>query len=276
MHIKNKLIIPVLLTFLSSTSYSYADETTWEWDLRPSSNGNSCSNNCPTTNFSVSDVVDNESVTANLTAWSDTQGSHGDSPNRDPEIDQADMYFWGDRNGWGAVNSDEGRRDNPGHAFDNMGNPGYIDYDMVLVSFDTSVALTGIDFGWVSDGDFSLLAYTGDGSFSENDLNGSTWANQQNSGNWLTVGQYNGGVTDQYYAVNTANQSSHHWLIGAYNSVFGAAIDSNIDDNDDAFKLKKLQGTTTEPNVVAAPSTLALMLLSFIGIAARRRKLKAI
>jgi hypothetical protein len=54
---------------------------------------------------------------------------------------------------------------------------------MVLLSFDTSVALTGIDFGWVSDGDFSLLAHTSDGSFSENDFNGSTWANQQNSGN---------------------------------------------------------------------------------------------
>jgi hypothetical protein len=155
MNIKNKLIIPVLLTFLSSTSYSYADETTWEWDLRPSRNGNSCSRNCPTTNFSVSDVVDNESVTANLTAWSDTQGRRGDSPNRDPVIEQADMYCWGNGNGWGAVNSDERSRDNPGHAFDNMGNGDFIDYDMVLVSFDTSVALTGIDFGWVSDGNFS-------------------------------------------------------------------------------------------------------------------------
>jgi hypothetical protein len=211
-----------------------------------------------------------------LTACSDTQGNHGDSPNREPVINQADMCFWGNRNGWGAVNSDEDSHDNPGHAFDNRGNGDFIDYDMVLVSFDTSVALTGIDFGWVSDGDFSLLAYTGDGSFSENDLNGSTWANQKNSGNWLTIGQYNGGATDQYYAVNTANQSSHHWLTGAYNNVFGDAADSNIEGNDNAFKLKKLQGTTTEPNVVAAPSTLALMLHKFIGIAARRRKLKVI
>jgi hypothetical protein len=90
-----------------------------------------------------------------LTVWSDTQGIHDDSPNRDPVIDQADIYFWGNRNSWGAVNSDERRRDNPGHPFDNRGNGDFIVYDMVLVSFDTSVALTGIDFGWVSDGNFS-------------------------------------------------------------------------------------------------------------------------
>jgi hypothetical protein len=182
-----------------------------------------------------------------LTACSDTQGNHGDSPNREPVINQADMCFLGNRNGWGAVNSDEDSHDNPGHAFDNRGNGDFIDYDMVLVSFDTSVALTGIDFGWVSEGDFSLLAYTGDGSFSENDLNGSTWANQKNSGNWLTIGQYNGGATDQYYAVNTANQSSHHWLTGAYNNVFGDAADSNIEGNDNTFKLKNCKAQQQSP-----------------------------
>ena len=276
---KNIKQIGIALTCVFSFGVS-AGTTTWEWDLRPGSTGNtvtSCSGSCPKDSFSVTDTQGSDSVKADLSAWSDTQGSSGAAPDKDPVIDQAQMYFWGDNNGWGAVNSDENSGDNPGHAFDNQGNTDYIDYDMALVSFDTSVALKGIDFGWVSDGDFTLLAYTGAGSFSGSNLNGSTWATQASSGNWLTVGQYNGGVTDSYYAVNSGSTSSKYWLIGAYNSVFGPVTNSHIDANDDAFKIKKLTGTTTEPDTqVPTPATLGLMLLGAIGVVARRRKQKVL
>ena len=270
--------LSLISTFVLATSAT-ASTTTWNWDLRPGSTGNTvqtCSNNCPTNGFSVTDTQASGSVKADISAWSDTQGSDGASPDKDPYIDQASMYFWGNSNGWGAVNSDESSSDNPGHAFDNQGNSDYLDYDMALVSFDTSVALTGIDFGWRSDGDFTLLAFTGAGSFSGSQLNGSTWAAQKNSGNWLTVGQYNGGVTDSYYAVNNTNVSSQYWLIGAYNSVFGAGLtnDSNISSNDDAFKIRKLKGETTDtpPEEVPAPAAFGLLLIGALGIYARRNK----
>jgi hypothetical protein len=87
----------------------------------------------------------------------------------------------------------------------------------------------------------------------------------------ITVGQQ----TNIMLSILIINLHNIGWLVLIIVFI-GGATDSNIDGNDDAFKLKKLQGTTTEPNVVAAPSTLALMLLSFIGIAARRKKLKTI
>ncbi|KXI29518.1 exosortase-dependent surface protein XDP1 [Paraglaciecola hydrolytica] len=277
----NSIVKLSLLSAFAVVTSTNASTTTWEWDLRAGQAGNtvtSCSNYCPTDSFSVTDTQGSESVKADLSAWADTQGDTGSGPNRDPYIDQAKMYYW-DNNSWGAVNSDESSREEPGHAFDNMGNAGYVDYDMVLVSFDTSVALTGIDFGWRSDGDFTLLAYTGSGVFSGNQLDGSTWGAQASSGNWLTVGQYNGGPNSDngYYAVNNTDVSSQFWLIGAYNSVFGTGLtnNNNITSNNDAFKIKRLRGDSTDtppPEEVPAPTALGLLLVGALGIYARRNK----
>ncbi|NCP66233.1 MAG: hypothetical protein GW763_09375 [Paraglaciecola sp.] len=258
----------------------HAGTTTWEWDLAPGSAGNSvttCTNNCPTSSFNVTDTNGSESVTAGFTAWSDNNetGGTGLNPdgNADPYITGGSMYYWGDNNGWGMVNNDE-TGGSPEHAFDNQGNS--IDYDMVLVSFDSSVELTGINFGWVSDGDFTLLAYDGASNTSPI-LNNTTWASIAGSGDWLTVGQYNGGPTDTYYSVNTGPTavSSQYWLIGAYNSVFGTPTDGRVDANDDAFKIRKITGKTTTapkpPTEVSAPGTIGVFLLSSLFIVQRRR-----
>lgn len=89
----------------------------------------------------MTDTIGSESVTADLTAWFDTQGSSEAVTDKGPRIDQTSIYLWGNCSGWGAVNSDESRGGSSRHAFDNQGNADYIDYDMALVSFDTSVEL---------------------------------------------------------------------------------------------------------------------------------------
>ena len=208
-----------------------------------------------------------------MEAFADTGGSN------DNKIKRAGFIEFS--GGLGIINQDE---DGAGqqHAFDNRGS--YLsngvqqssttpDYDMALISFDTSVELTGIDFGYRSDGDFTLLAYTGAGNFSGSNLNNSTWAAESNSGNWLTVGHYNGGeyANNTYYAVNSGGASSKYWLLGAYNSVFGESGVSNIDKHDDAFKVRKLRADTHYEEV-SSPTAFGLLLFGLAGLYIRRNK----
>lgn len=263
----NKILVSSLLL---ASSQAFAGTTTWEWNLNSSVGNNGDS----TLSADGTNNVDSNKLTADLSAFADTTGSN------DTKIESGQFGYFGSNNGWGVINQDE---DGTGgqHAFDNKGSrlnsygnqrsSSYKDYDMALISFDTSVELTGVNFGYRSDGDFTLLAYTGAGSFTNSNLTGTTWADQANSGNWLTVGQYNPNVTDAYYSVNSGGTSSKYWLLGAYNSVFGAG-GAGIDEHDDTFKLRKLRGNTTAAEEVSAPASFALLLMGLGGIFLRRNK----
>jgi hypothetical protein len=295
--INKSLLIASCVLF---SSVSLAGTTTWEWNLDSSVGPNEVlGNNNGDAILSVDGTNTNNANTlgADVSAFADTGG-----PNDD--VIQSGNYHFYNNNSWGVVNQDESLSDNPGHAFDNLDGgtvgggcpsgyrasgqrpgqcysfsgglhyvnelPSYddTDYDMALISFDTSVELTDIEFGWRSDGDFTLLAYNGAGTPS---IAGSTWAAEANSGDWLTVGQYNGGVTGSYYAVNDTGISSQFWLLGAYNSVFGVGT-GGVDANDDAFKVRKLKGNTTDSEEVSAPSAFALLLMGLGGLYLRRNK----
>ena len=255
------------MTLLGASSVANAGTTTWEWDMQVGTVGHSvqsCSSQCPTSGFTVTDTVGTDSVTAAFNGLADTVGGGNDT-----EIESADLRYY-NNNSWGIQNDDEGSNQ---HAFDNVGN----DYDMVLVSFDTSIELTDINFGWVSDGDFSLLAYTGGGA--PTSLIGDTWSNVNSSSNWLTIGNYAGNGTG-YYAVNENNVSSEYWLIGAYNTVFGPEGDGVYDGND-KFKLKKIKGISDDSNdpsdvEVPAPASFAFLMVGALFAITKKRKAKKI
>lgn len=281
-----------------------AGTTTWEWDWQlTGSNGSSSISTTGTNN------LDSTTLNVDLAAWSDTGGSNGTT------LESGKFYYYSG-NGWGVVNQDENTGNYPGHAFDNEsvttttqgswqcpggykyeGNgwckkghdkwkkgtyvPGtsttVADYDMALVSFDTSVELTGIDFGWVyNDADFTVLAYTGAGA--PPSLGGSDWASVAADTNWLTVGNYDANSAGYYSIADDRHTSSQYWLIGAYNSIFGStAYDSaHLSESDtDAFKIKSLTAKTsitTPPTDVPAPSAFGLLLVGALGIYARRNK----
>ena len=250
-----------LISALLASGYASAGTTTWEWDLDASVG----SQGATSLSADGTNGINSNTLSAGLAGYSDTGGA------ADNHLETGQFYYYGDGSGWGFVNQDETEPERPGHAFDNQGN--IVDYDMALISFDTSVELTGINFGYRQDGDFTLLAYTGSAPFVESSLNGSTWAAQQSSGNWLTVGQYNGSVTDEYYAVNSGQTSSQYWLLGAFNSLFGEPTDYRVDNNDDAFKIRKLRGNTeTGATQVSSPAAFALLLMGSAFAMRRRRQ----
>lgn len=255
----NKLICSI--TLFGASSIANAGTTTWEWDMQVGTVGHSvatCSNECPTSGFTVTDTVGSDSVTAAFNGFADTIGGGFN----DSGIESADLRYY-NNNSWGIQNEDENSSQ---HAFDNKSG----DYDMVLVSFDTSIELTDINFGYVSDGDFSLVAYTGAGAPAS--LVNNTWSNVNASSDWLTIGNYPGDGTG-YYAVNENNVSSQYWLIGAYNTVFGPEGNGVYDGNDE-FKLKKIRGISSELNEVEvpAPASFAFLMLGALFAMTKRHK----
>lgn len=290
----------ILAASLGLNSNANAGTTMWEWDLVPghtytsgyhhyseTNAGHSITNchvntdNCANSGFTVTDSQGGQSVTAGLTAWSDTLNSTNYS---DPTIESGDMYFYRSSStlyGWGVVNKDE-TGSSPEHAIDNYPyrdrygnvNHNYTDYDMVLVSFDTAVELTSVGFGWTgNDADFSVLAYMGN---STPMLDGSTWANVAGSSNWSHIGNYNA-YGAGYYSVNSGNKKSKYWLIGAYNTAFATPGDycNCIDVGNDAFKLVGLKGKshmdTTPPDPVPAPAGVILMAMGVAFVGMRKR-----
>lgn len=268
----------------------FATETTWEWDMTTGTQNTAYSS----VSFSGTNGDNSDTLNMDMTAWADT-GADGET------LESGEFYYY-NNNSWGVVNNNENVGETPEHSFDNIYESSFTcprgynynkstglcrkkhssitteptenviqdDYDMALISFDTSVELTDINFGYTLDGDFTLVAYTGD---SAPTLGGETWASLSSSGDWLTVGQYNGEGTG-YYSVNADGVSSSYWLVGAYNSVFGEATDSDIDSGNDAFKIKKLVGTTSDTDTVEvnSPATLGLLLAGGVFCYIRRRK----
>lgn len=142
------------------------------------------------------------------------------------------------------------------------------DYDMALLSFDTSVELKEVGFSYVADKytDFTVLAYDGVGTPS---LADQTW---NSISDWVLVGSYKADSGSGYYDINSQGVESQHWLIGAFNNL----LDPNYDEGHksyktDAFKIKGVKGDTSAEEV-SAPSAFALLLMGLGGLYLRRNK----
>jgi len=156
----------------------------------------------------------------------------------------------------------------PEHAIDNEQRK-----EMVLVSFNAKVNLTGVTFGWIgSDSDYTILAYTG--ASAPSTLAGQTWGALQSG--WTAIGNYANATTSSTPRATGTSVFSSYWLIGAYNTLAGGTT-SGMAPGNDYLKLKSVAGTVdtrTPPQGVPEPGSLALIglaLLSMLYMTGRRR-----
>lgn len=203
-------------------------------------------------------------INLTTTGWSDTVDVAGADQIESGEV------IWAQTTALGVVNRDEDRN-SPNHSVDSFRSGGDTDgdFDMLLLTFDEAVTLTGIDLGWALDGtttnraDISILAWDGTGSAA---LGGRTWANVLS--NYDSVGNYSN-VGLNYYAVSTTVASTK-WLIGAYNPVFGGTLDGDAD----GFKLSQVTTSNTpddpDPPEVPVPGTVALLLAGLFALRVRK------
>jgi hypothetical protein len=185
----------------------------------------------------------------------------------------AALNYQGTGSGFGIYNQLEGMSSgSPNHAMDNSTNSGAI--DMMLLSFTSAEVLNSVTIGWSgTDGDFQVLAYTGNAPFSTSSIVGKTAA-QMLSGGWelVTTVDGAGGINtpDVSYGVNAGNVSSSYWLITAFNSAFGG---SGVTSGIDAIKVLAVSSTVRQdiPGV-PLPGTVALAGLGLFILARSRRK----
>jgi hypothetical protein len=118
------------------------------------------------------------------------------------------------------------------------------------------------------DADISVLAHNGS---SQDFFNAQTkWSDITNQG-WGLISHYADLKTNSDVGVSTPIYSKH-WLVGAYNSVFGG---QHWSINNDAFKFAGLTSFTKETSTaepVSAPATLGLFGLLTLGMLYRRKK----
>ncbi len=157
--------------------------------------------------------------------------------------------------GLGVQSSEDGAW--PDHSTDNQHR-----IDSVLLNFgSTAISLSQIQFGWTySDSDFSLAAYTGNGT---PDLASMGYGDLASNG-WTVIGSYLNydydGSTDPT-DVNPSDISSSYWLISALNPDLGGPTNMAYYNND-YFKLGAVEGCELPgppPSTVPEPSTLLLL-----------------
>ncbi len=221
-------------------------------------------------------------VAATVSAWSNTASSSsghlGTTTTSTPgTFETAKLVLYG--NNYGITNqnpsgSPDTETTTPNHAIDNDTN-----VDMVLLKFDTSIALSAFTLGYTNnDSDVTVLRYAGatTGSTTAASLmNNKSLSNLTASNGWTLVDSYSNVAGTQSIA---GGASSSWWLISAYNSTIGG-VKSWTDTNLDYFKLLSFAGNTVAPPPppgVPEPGSLALAAFAAFGAFAARRRIKQV
>lgn len=178
-------------------------------------------------------------LNVSASAWSNTVST------ANTNIDDAYLAVYS--GGLGVVNRDgpngtdasEGLSDYPEHAMDNNGR-----FDSILFSFDQAVKLTSVDIGYRygSEGDVSVLAYTGGAALPANldsYFNGLSYSALISNG-WTLIGNFPNMVVGANPLGSASNVFSSYWLVGAYNSAFGSG--SGLGTGNDYVKVAGLAG----------------------------------
>jgi hypothetical protein len=226
---------------------SQQSHATIKWSLGSGSCGSAFGNVCAF----AGDVSGSE---VRVTAWANTREENGTR-----YLEDAAVRTWS--GGLGVANRREGEGiGQPNHAMDNYGS-----MDLLLFDFgDDAVTLSQVKLGgWQTDSDISLLAWTGQGTPVIDGRQYATTGEALTSNGWTLIGSYGdvAGNTDATQTVDTAASSSY-WLVGAYNSVFGACLSGTCSPEDDYVKVLELSGTmapASSSTSVPAPGTLLLL-----------------
>lgn len=270
----SKLILAAALTV--SSAASFAGEQFWDFSGNRGFNSSGFG--------STQTISSGSGMNVTLSAWSSTGNGctpvagNGSINDTDSCIESAALRTWD--SGLGVQNRDEGYGV-PSHSIDNTNsyidsngviqNNGNhdIDADMVLLSFDTAVKITGFGAGWIwEDFDASVAAYNGATNFSGFGQN--SWADILHQGWDLVDESGKNGSSNRDFAVHDADIYSKHWLVGSFNSAFST---TSWTDTNDGFKLNGLTAWVKpdDGTDVNAPAT-AGMLIALIAFMAFRRK----